>query len=362
MHTNTQKYFWISCGGTGGHLTPAIALGQELSLLGYKNYCWIYKGKVIGENFKEEMTEGHLQILGHDMSKWQKCLHFLKDFRKLTTLFKTHPPLGVISTGGGSQLVVLLFSWIRKIPIFLCEQNCILGRANRLFSKMAHTIYISFPLKGVKAQMKFRLTGNPIRKSFFNAQDPGNLKQKYQLCPDRMTLLAIGGSQGARAINEWILRSENELVRPDFKIQWIHITGPAQYEQCLEFHQRMKWPHVCVPFHQKPEELYAMSDIAVARSGAGVLAELALFGIPSILIPYPHAMDDHQYWNARYMAENGAAILLREEDFNQKGFQKIKKMIRDDSLRTKMSQSSKKLSKPDAGQKIIRDFLSKVQI
>ena len=196
-----------------------------------------------------------------------------------------------------------------------------------------------------------RITGNPVLKKLQKEAD----KAKGA----RDMLLVCGGSQGAHGINEKFLDAVEEIQRRRPELKIVHQTGSADYEWALNRMKEKKIDAVVAPFFDNLQEYYGRTQLVIARAGAGTLTELALFGVPSILIPYPFAADEHQRKNADIFVRHGAAEMILQEDLTTAGLkEKIGMLLSDPKKLEEMSRRARGLAKPDAAEKIVDELIS----
>lgn len=248
-------------------------------------------------------------------------------------LFGVVKPDAVVAAGGFVSLAPLAAAWMSRIPYYLLEQNCIPGRVTRLYAAGAREVFLGFPLEQ-RLSGNCVVTGNPLRPSMRGVQ-----------ADDGRTVLVLGGSLGARALNLAALDAAAALAN----LHFIVVTGSRDHALISSLVRS----HNCelVEFTSQPEKLYSRATIAVSRAGGLVLSELMAFGIPAILVPFPYATDGHQEANARFAAAAGAGILLEQSGLSSLT-ESIRSLIEDRSRREKMSRAAKKAARPDAAKAI----------
>ncbi|VAX35978.1 UDP-N-acetylglucosamine--N-acetylmuramyl-(pentapeptide) pyrophosphoryl-undecaprenol N-acetylglucosamine transferase, partial [hydrothermal vent metagenome] len=220
----------------------------------------------------------------------------------------------VVGLGGMASLSVLYAAKKLSLPVLLMEQNIVLGRANRWFSKHAKGIALTFAeTEGIKpATSKLTsVTGNPVRHDIAMLHQSSLMSNE----PSPPTLLVLGGSQGATAINRVVMKTIKQ-IEPRQKANWhiVHQTGVHQEQEIIEFYQQQNISHTVAPFFSEMAPLYQSASLVISRAGATTLAELACTGSPAILIPYPNSVRDHQRKNARYFEQAGAARIVEQQD------------------------------------------------
>ncbi|WP_457595813.1 UDP-N-acetylglucosamine--N-acetylmuramyl-(pentapeptide) pyrophosphoryl-undecaprenol N-acetylglucosamine transferase [Hydrogenimonas sp.] len=290
----------LAGGGTGGHLAIVAALKEALPKLGAGVY---YAGSESGQDrswFGEDdafagslflptrgvvnqKALGRLAALGAIAAASVKARRFLRDNRVD----------GVVSVGGYSAAPAALAAITGGVPLLIHEQNAAPGRLNRLLRPFARRFFSSY--EGERVDY-------PVREAFFAAARPRERVER---------VVFLGGSQGARAINDLALALAPRLAEAGIGI--IHQTGRREWERVKEAYDTMGVAADCFPFHPALHEKIAAADFAISRAGASTLWELAANRLPALFIPYPYAAGDHQYHNARYLAERGAGWVVRQE-------------------------------------------------
>lgn len=307
----------ISAGGTGGHISPGIALAE--TFIEFKDHFECES--VIIHSVKRNLNNPDLQnppclVVWHDsprLSKWNFLIFPILFTKNLLITFFQFRKLKVdvvISMGGYSGLPALIYAIVFRKNIFLCEQNCVMGRVNKLFKNFAKKVALSFPLSDTtELQNNFKIIGNPIRKKVIPSISIKVNREISAKKKEKLNVLVMGGSQGSRQINNMVIRAmENDEVAQ--KINFRMLTGTSLYEETKKKNTKQL---DLISYSIDMKEHYEWANLVVARSGAGVLSECAVFAIPMILIPYPYAADNHQEMNAKYFESNGAAFIINSE-------------------------------------------------
>jgi UDP-N-acetylglucosamine--N-acetylmuramyl-(pentapeptide) pyrophosphoryl-undecaprenol N-acetylglucosamine transferase len=319
----------ISGGGTGGHIYPALTIARAISDIQPADILFVGTRQgleadiVPKEGFpfatvdagglERRLTWGNLRALGRTVVGLFESFALLRRFR----------PDIVIGTGGYVCGPVLLAAGLLGIPALIQEQNVIPGVTNRILARFVAKIAAGYdeaaPNFGVNRD-KVVVTGNPVRREILTATRAEGL-QALGLAPDRLTLLVAGGSRGARSINTAMADVHARFAgRPG--IQILHATGSGEYNNIVGLlGQRgidpAKTGNISiVPYLYNMPHALAAADLALFRAGAVGLAELAVRGIPSVLIPYPYAAENHQEFNARVLERRGAAVVIRDADLS----------------------------------------------
>jgi UDP-N-acetylglucosamine--N-acetylmuramyl-(pentapeptide) pyrophosphoryl-undecaprenol N-acetylglucosamine transferase len=347
------KVVFIMAGGTGGHVYPAVAVAKALLAEGFTP---VWLGTAKGLESSVVPAEGFifekLNIRGVRGKKLTRLMTlpfelFLSTCQAIK-LYKKYRPVLVLGFGGYVSGPGGVAAWLKRVPLVLHEQNAILGMTNRLLSRFAKRVCISFPevFRGKKAV----LTGNPIRKEILDIQKTVSLTSEKPL-----KILVLGGSQGASFINRLIPESLKDLTIP-FDI--LHQAGKDKTKETQEMYKYYGLPGHVVPFLTAIPKAYAWADLVIGRAGATTITELAVIGSPSILIPYPEAVDDHQTLNANYLAKNGAAVIIPQAEACPKKLAEIiTHFSKDRAYLNNMGSIARSLGKSDATRKFVQTCL-----
>lgn len=360
MEKQTGRRLVIACGGTGGHLFPGIAVAE----------AWRQRGGevilIISEKQIDSLAAegfGHLRFERQPSVAmprlWSpRMLGFVAGLargiganRRLLKEFGAHAVLGM---GGFTSTAPLIAGRWSGLATFIHESNAIPGRANLLNARFSTEVLVGFAACGKHFPGRTpQFVGTPLRPSVEQRPDRGESLARFGLRPDRQTLLVMGGSQGARRINELVCDALGKL--PADRMQVLHISGPQDYEMARVAHEKApeNLTRVILPFCADMQHALACADVAICRSGASTLTELAHYGVPSVLIPYPFAAHDHQTRNAEIFAEPGAALLWRQEDLSEASFAgRLTGLMADVNALAAMRGAMSRLAVPDAGGKI----------
>jgi len=247
---------------------------------------------------------------------------------------------------------------MRRIPTFVHESNAIPGKANRLNARMVDCVLLGFAeCARFLPDRRCEVTGTPIRQNLSNPLPKGDALAAFQLSGEgRRTILVMGGSQGARGINDVMISVLSKLR--EAAVQVIHLAGPTDEAKLRDAYSEAGIPAWVAPFHHQMEEAYSAADLAIARSGAASLTELSHFALPSVLIPYPHAAEDHQTLNAEIFEKAGAAILIPERGAagGEFGNRLLELLGQPDRLRA-MSERSASLAPSQAAERVAETIL-----
>ncbi|MDV6237303.1 UDP-N-acetylglucosamine--N-acetylmuramyl-(pentapeptide) pyrophosphoryl-undecaprenol N-acetylglucosamine transferase [Leptospira ellisii] len=353
----------IAAGGTGGHISPGVALAEVLTDLkeriGFEN---LYLFSLERNRNNPDLEQAPCPVLWHDLPPlsgnpllfpFRYAYHLLRTFY----IFKKLNVDTVIGMGGYSTVSSILYGILFKKKVYLCEQNTVPGNVNRLFFRFADKAAFSFPPKDPKIPCDWQVLGNPLRKKTIPKMSL-KFSEKYDTKKKKQfNVLVMGGSQGARQINNIVLRlMGHEEINTQFRFRLL--TGTALYEEVSQKTKKDKDAEL-ISYSDNMKEHYEWANFVIARSGSGVLSECAAFALPMILIPYPYAKDDHQMANARYFELNGAAIVLDQKDEDESHlFRILDQMANNVSLLNDMSIRSLQCSHVDASKDTAKYFFS----
>lgn len=341
-------------GGSGGHLVPGIRLATELRRLtgGGGRYLFL-RGRRRIESLVLDRAPGETRVLkglttprgllGQALFAFTLPALFARSFQVLRR-FRADTVIGL---GGYGALPTVLAARALGLRILLLEQNARPGLANRLLGPFAHAVCCAYS-RTAEEFLNGRLTGNPVFQDNKDL-DRGVALKRFGFSPDRLTLLVVGGSQGARGLNRLVLNHLSFLSPLAESLQILHITGEADQELAMDAYQRYGLTARAESFLPDMPLAYRVADVVVSRAGGTTLAELASAGLPSVLVPYPYHRDRHQYANARVFLEAGAAFLLPEEEGDAAAFAgTVGALLGDAALRETMGRHAAALSKPGA--------------
>jgi len=348
----------IAGGGTGGHLFPALAVAEVLRARGHELLIFISEKEIdtLATKDRGEFRFEKLPGIGMPKILSPQIFVFLKQFNAglspCRAIYREFKPDAVLGMGGFTSTAPILAGLMRKIPTFVHESNAIPGKANRLNAKMTRAVLLGFAdCAKYFPKSRCEITGTPIRRSLAQRVPKEKALAAFGLQPDKKTLLVMGGSQGARGINKAVLAALPGLKAAD--IQIIHLTGRKDEQEALDTYHRENIHAYVAAFHHRMEEAYSAADCAVSRSGAASLAELSHFGLPSILVPYPHAAENHQALNAEIFARAGAAALLDESGITGEILAaKVRALMDDAAGLQRMSQRLEALAPRDAAARV----------
>jgi UDP-N-acetylglucosamine--N-acetylmuramyl-(pentapeptide) pyrophosphoryl-undecaprenol N-acetylglucosamine transferase len=344
----------VMAGGTGGHVFPALAVadylrecGETIVWMGTRN--GIESRLVPQAGYRIEWLEvsglrgkGKLTLLAAPfrllLACWQAARILLRN-----------RPRAVLGMGGFVAGPGGLMAWLLRVPLIIHEQNAITGLTNRLLRPLARVAYFAFP-QALKAGGHDRLVGNPVRAEIAAIAAPEERFAQRQ--GERLRLLVIGGSLGARALNSVVPEA---LVKIDAKDrpEVRHQCGERHIDQCRQSYAEKGVDAEVVAFFDDMSTIYAWADLVICRAGAMTVSELAAAGMASILVPFPYAVDDHQFHNAQFLARANAARVIRENDLSaQRLSVMLEQYSTDRTTLLAMSQQARSVAQTDAARQV----------
>jgi UDP-N-acetylglucosamine--N-acetylmuramyl-(pentapeptide) pyrophosphoryl-undecaprenol N-acetylglucosamine transferase len=338
----------IASGGTGGHVFPALAVANELRERGVE-VTWLGTKKGMENRVVPEadIELDRISALGFRGKGVIAKLAALKGFGigciQALKIIRHRKPQVVLGMGGFVTAPAGFMARVMGIPVVIHEQNRVIGTANKLLSKIAIKIMEAFP-DTFPAQDKVVLTGNPLRSEIINLAEtlPGPRQQSHVV-----HLLIVGGSQGARALNQIVPQAIAVSTAPELEI--IHQCGEQWVDETSQQYKQLGIDAQVNAFINDMATSYQWADLVICRAGAMTVSELAAVGLPSILVPYPFAIDDHQTSNAHYLADAGAAILIQEDQLTAEQLgQHLAQLLNDHQALSTMRSALKPLARINA--------------
>ncbi|MCQ2560660.1 MAG: undecaprenyldiphospho-muramoylpentapeptide beta-N-acetylglucosaminyltransferase [Clostridia bacterium] len=352
----------LSCAGTGGHIYPAIAIADKIMKEDPSSEILFIGTKKGMEN--RLVPEAGYEIRGIDASGFnRKQLHknvktladMIKGGAAVRKILKDFKPDAVIGTGGYVTGTVLSNASKAGIPCFIHEQNVIPGMANKMLEKYSEKVFISFEesRKYFKKADALVYSGNPIRSAFLDA-DKSNAKAEIGLAEDDFMILATGGSLGAEKLNYGVMELISSLQAKGSKAKVVFVTGKMYYEEIkgkLEESGCGIDRVILKDYASNMPVLMAAADLIISRAGAIALSEITVSGKPCVLIPSPNVTNNHQYWNAKALADCGAALLIEEKDLKDSFApftDAVAQLIENKGALAEMAEKSTQAGKTDA--------------
>lgn len=358
-----KKWVIFSAGGTGGHIFPALAVAErlrelhpELGILFIGNKARMESEIIPKYDFPIILLDMHGLDRKNILKNINLPIKLIKSWIKLNKIFKKFKPKVVIGFGGYVTYPVLKLAQWRGIPTITQEQNSTPGLANIKLSKKASAICAAYPtIKNYIKTPNVYMIGNLVRQEILLPMSKEEAANFWNLDINKKTILALGGSLGAKAINDFICNILTDLISKDLQLIWQ--TGDKySINSCLNI-DKLNDNIIVKPFIREMREAYTMADIVIARAGAGTLAELSALAKPSIIIPSPNVVNNHQYLNAQALAESNAIILLDENLLDIKGKEILLDLINNENLQKKLSKNISKFHNPNA----INDFIELIE-
>lgn len=357
--------FIISGGGTGGHIYPAVAIANELKsrfpeaeflFVGAKDKMEMQKVPQAGYAIKGLWISGIQRKLTLDnaMFPFKLLSSMWNSFR----IIKSFKPDVVIGTGGFASGAVLKVASMLNIPTVIQEQNSYPGITNKLLAKKANKICVAYEnLERFFPKDKMILTGNPVRQDLINEASKSEAIAYFKLDANKKTLLVLGGSLGARRINQLIEKELDFLLSQNIQIIWqcgkLYLNDYTKYNE--------KENVQVVAFIDRMDLVYAVADVVISRSGASSVSELCIVGKPTIFIPSPNVAEDHQTKNAKAISDKNGAILIKESELEAQFETVFSDLISNESKQTELSQNIKKLAKPNATKDIVEEIIKLIK-
>jgi UDP-N-acetylglucosamine--N-acetylmuramyl-(pentapeptide) pyrophosphoryl-undecaprenol N-acetylglucosamine transferase len=353
----------IACGGTGGHLFPGLAVAEELRQRGHDTLLLVSPKQIDAIALKGagEQQAHALPGIGWPgflsprvfkfgfslISSWRECGQVYRDFQ----------PTAVVGMGGFTSAIPLLMGRQLHLPTLIHESNAIPGRVTRVIAPWVNKTLLGF--EGCANYLRRAhcvVTGTPVRRGLERI-DRAVAAEKFGLNPNQPIILVMGGSQGAHGINELILKTLPMWHNQREEVQFIHLTGQADANIAEINYRRQRLIAVVQAFSTQMEHFYSLADVVISRSGAASLTELSHYGLPSVLIPYPVAADDHQTYNARIFERAGAARMLVESKTTPEALhQVVSEMLTNRDQRNQMAAAARKLAGENAARRVAEEI------
>lgn len=367
----------LAGGGTGGHLYPALALAEAMQSESHD-----VEVEFVGARRGVEATVLPRRGVPYTLlpmepvyrsrpwRNWRLVPAATRSFAAIAALFRRYRPQLVVGTGGYASAPACLWAVAKRVPMAVQEQNALPGATTRLLARYARQVHLGFPEaeKRIRPGRRTRVfaLGNPIRPPDTSLNRLA-CRESFGLGRSATVVLVVGGSQGARGINEVVIGALEQVAAgrltrpPGLELLWA--TGPANYDALrarLEQIDAKAWSHLVAYIDDMPRAL-AATDIAISRAGAMMTAELLAWGIPSLLVPLPTAAADHQMRNARALEAAGAAVCLEESSLTPDVlWQELSALVGHEGKRARMNQAAMRRARPDAARAIARELLTLV--
>jgi UDP-N-acetylglucosamine--N-acetylmuramyl-(pentapeptide) pyrophosphoryl-undecaprenol N-acetylglucosamine transferase len=351
----------IACGGTGGHLFPGLAVGRALARRGGRATLLISTKEVDRQAVKDvsdlrvvTLPAVGLQGRNHLGFAWS----FARSVHAARALFRRDPPEIVLAMGGFTSAPPILAARLGGKLTAIHESNTIPGRANRWLARWVSQAFVGFEeAAGRLGTARTEVTGTPVRGTFV-PRDPAAARASLGLASERPVVAILGGSQGASGLNEAIRAALPAMARHWPDLQFLHLAGPNDVAALETAYAAAGVSAVVMSFSDRVDEVLAAATVAIARSGASTLAEFAAMAVPSILVPFPAAVDDHQRHNAEAFVRAGAARCVAQRDAQPRALcDALGDLVEGGPARTQMAAAAARLHRPDAADVIAERLL-----
>jgi UDP-N-acetylglucosamine--N-acetylmuramyl-(pentapeptide) pyrophosphoryl-undecaprenol N-acetylglucosamine transferase len=374
----------IACGGTGGHLFPGLAVAEQLQKRGCTVALLISPKDVDQQAVKsargmEIFTLPAVALQNRNYFSFAR--NFWQSWRAAKKIFQARPPQAVLAMGGFTSAPPILAGNAFGAKTFLHESNTIPGRANRFLARFVDESFVGFPEASPRLKArKITSTGTPVRPQF-QSRDAAECRVALGLDPSRPVVLVMGGSQGASGLNDMVL-SALPLLKVGVQalacadegtrelqqgaggppaLQWLHLTGTGDFEKVKASYAALGIKAVVKPFLAEMDLALGAATVSVSRSGASSLAEIAALRLPSLLVPYPTAADNHQLTNALAFEKTGAARLLEQKNSTpEKVAAALRELIEDAAGREKIQTALAQWHAPKAAEQIAEIILAAI--
>ncbi|MDA3930642.1 MAG: undecaprenyldiphospho-muramoylpentapeptide beta-N-acetylglucosaminyltransferase [Prolixibacteraceae bacterium] len=350
----------ISGGGTGGHIFPALSIANEIKEM-LPDTEFLFVGALGRMEMERVPAAGYnivgLPIMGFPRKPGVKMLTFFinlaRSMRSARRVVKQMQPDVVVGVGGYASGPILKVAAKLKFPSLIQEQNSYAGLTNRLLAKRVDKICVAYnKMENYFPQAKIVYTGNPVRKNLIEAKDNRNEAiDFFKLDKQKKVILIVGGSLGARTLNNSLLENLDLLRISNVEIIWQ--TGKYYYESIIEKTKDLDLPNVHIhEFLSRMDLAYAAADLVISRAGAGTISELCLMGKATILVPSPNVAEDHQTKNAMALVEQKAAIMIPDGESIEKLVSVALELVDEDDRIEHLHKNILKLAKPNAAKEI----------
>ena len=363
---NNEPKIIVAGGGTGGHIFPAVAIANAI-----KKIVPATQFLFIGANGKMEMEkvpqagfriEG-LDIAGYNRSSLIKNIglpfKLIKSFFQVRKLVNSFKPDAVIGVGGYSTFPVLKYAQAKGIPTFIHESNSFAGKSNQLLGKKATKVFTaSSGMERFFPADKLLVYGNPVRKEITQQKVTQEVAiQQFGLEPDQLTVLVVGGSLGAKSINEALAKHIDEFAKNDLQLIWQTGKTTAAAYQNIGHNKAGIWVG---DFITNMNVAYAAADIIISRAGSGAIAELCIVGKPAVLVPFPFAAEDHQTANAMELVDKNAALIIKDAEAKNQLVATVIALAKDIALQTSLAKNIADLAIINADERIATEILKTI--
>ncbi|HEX3797526.1 MAG TPA: undecaprenyldiphospho-muramoylpentapeptide beta-N-acetylglucosaminyltransferase [Verrucomicrobiae bacterium] len=361
---NSAPRVAIACGGTGGHLFPGVAVAEELKRRGCA-VTLLISPKEVDQKAVQGATGvqiATLPAIGLTRGKYLAFARgFAQSYRTAKKLFAAEKPEAVLAMGGFTSAPPVLAGKSLGVPTFLHESNTIPGRANRWLSWVVSEAFVGFSDAATRLHTRnVKVTGTPVRPQF-QPMDLAACRAALGLDPQKPVLLVTGGSQGASGLNDLVIATLPFLAKQLAGWQLFHLTGPTDVEKVQRACAAHNIHAVVKPFFGEMHLALGAASVTISRAGASSLAEFAAMRVPSVLVPFPAATDNHQFYNARAFEKTGAAVLLGQRGASAEMLAlKISELAQQTASRERMCVALGAWHSPQAAERIAESIMQAI--
>jgi UDP-N-acetylglucosamine--N-acetylmuramyl-(pentapeptide) pyrophosphoryl-undecaprenol N-acetylglucosamine transferase len=361
------KRFIIAGGGTGGHIFPAVAIANALKQNNADHQILFVGAK--GKMEMEKVPQAGYDIKGLDIAGFNRNsllknirlpFKLIKSFFQVREIVNQFKPDAVIGVGGYSSFPVLRYAQAKGIPSFIHESNSFAGKSNILLGKKVTKAFVAIDgMEKFFPKDRLVISGNPVRPSIVKTDNISREEalRFFGLKENKTTVLAVGGSLGARSINEALCNRIEDFEKADIQLIWqTGKTDMAKWKQCAEGKENI-WVN---DFITQMDMAYAAADIVVSRSGAMAVAELCVVKKPVVFVPYPFAAEDHQTVNASKLVDKNAAVMVKDSNVKEEMVDKLLSLAKDRNQQGILISNIEKLAVQDADQRIVTEILNSI--
>jgi len=355
----------IAGGGTGGHIFPALAIANALKVKDAAIEILFVGAK--GKMEMEKISAAGYEIVGLDIAGYNRSsliknislpVKLVASFLQVRKILRTFKPDAVIGVGGYSSFPVLRSAQSMKIPTFIHESNSLPGKSNIMLGKRATEIFV--PSEGMEKYFpaeKIKITGNPVRKALLQNIPREEALKFFGLQLEMKTVFVMGGSLGAKSINETIQENIDLFKKNNLQLIWQTGKSFAPEAAKAEEERSNIWSNA---FIDKMENAYAAADVVISRSGAMTVAELCVVAKPAIFVPYPFAAEDHQTVNASVLVSKKSALMVPDAKTKSELFPCLLQLVNDEQLMKELKENISKLGNVNADEVIATAILNKI--
>jgi UDP-N-acetylglucosamine--N-acetylmuramyl-(pentapeptide) pyrophosphoryl-undecaprenol N-acetylglucosamine transferase len=364
-----DRKFIISGGGTGGHIFPALSIANEIRKK-EPDARILFVG-ALGRMEMEKIPAAGYPIIGlpvegiqrrfdfHNLVVLYKLIISLFESRKILKSFKPNVVIGVGGFASGPLLIMATWS---KIPTVIQEQNSYAGITNRFLARKASLICVAY--EGMEKYFpvdKLVLTGNPVREDIINPNlEKSKAYEYFNIQGNKPVILILGGSQGARSINDCLLQQADRISNENVNLLWQ--TGKLYYNLIKEELDRKRLINITyLEFINRMDLAYCIADVIISRAGAGTISELCLVGKPVILVPSPNVAENHQTKNANVLLNKNAALVIPDNEAPKKLVEEALQLVKNETLKQTLGMNCKKVAVSDSTSRIVNEILKLIQ-